>query len=1528
MGKTIASLVIDITAGVATFKKDLQDATKDLDKFGRQLSSFGSRFNSLSLPIAGVAAASLKMAGDFETSMNNISARGGITGDALKKLEKQAMDLGASTSFSAKEAADGMGELAAAGMDASQITAAMPGVLDMAAAAQVDLGRASGIVVSTLGQFGLEASESGRVADVMAKAAAMGVLSMSDLAETMKYAGSVADGLGLSLEETSAAIALLSNKGIKGSEAGTALRAGLLEIQSKGKELEKAGLDVLDPSGKIKSLNEVLQQFAKANLSTVDIMDIVGKEATSAWQSLISQVREAPTALSDATTQLQNCQGAAKTMADALMKGLNGALQGMTGAIETAAIGLGKILAPAAIQFAEMMQGIAAKVSEFADYFQTLPQGVQTFSVALVGITAAAGPVAIALGAVVAGVTALSLPFTAAAAAVTLGGGALIAFVASSESAQAAISGLWEWVKGVADWGAIFTTAFRTAEDSLNIFWISFKTGFSVGWEIAKVTLSGIATLFSDAAKGFVGSMQWMIKPMKAVADAIFNAFGWLFDKIASKIDGIKTAVKGVISYLPGVEVEVINGVKKVQEYRKNKRAERKFNDLPKEEREKREAEIKKAVDGFQTIDITAQFKAPTTGPAIASLPEPKPKIDEPAIKYTPKEKGGGEVSKAEKQAEKLEKKVAKIKTDINDLFADEGMIADPLREQLKGLISAGDIEGIKSLAEAFSTNEEKAARFKDALSNARSEVKELADSQKDLGEKIAKAFDDGTRSVTPLEEKLKGLFSAKDRAGIEAYRKEFVTSTEKAEEFGQALEHVTNESKELESRQKTLKESIDSTFGVSSNTGISELGKKIADLASAKNVDGIREIAKSFQTSDKNTEEFTKALKEAEDYMDDLNDQSVKWAETMTDAFTQLGEALGLSKEGASSLSSILAGAFSGKGESGTMQGIGATVGNWFSSLWKGDKEGESKSPTATEQRKQEDSMSSAFSSALKGAGSYFSSWFGGSASSTTEASTQVVSSADQMGPFQNETDYKAQDAKKGGGGGYNWGDLAEGFATGYEAYKNVKPRDGTGYVTDEARYKAMQHEIGKGALNAWIPGLGDIVTDMKAMWPEFFDKLENWASPSTMLIEALFGENEDTSARKGMEQWIEKRLKESGKSLFQHDGEGKGNIEKWDGDIIRGRSDRFNNPRWAAEFQTYGAEAQSTFNGISVALKELLGVTEDVAGQMAVVLAESLNGSIDNARLLVQNLGVSLEEMEGALVAAGEAGRMSWHEVEVALQGVHQAYGEGLVEHGAFSDAFRMLIDSAGRGQEAIKGFRDIAIEAQEGGIKTLEELKKLMLQKGLDPAEVNSLFQALEQRGIKTLEEWANATTRVAGGVIADMQSLNSTLADKWAEASQQLEQFNEELGKIPDESTKNVTFNVEANISDDARAVLDSQGAKVTTGLGEVKKAARGAIVNGPMGFQHGGGLGLMGEAGPEAILPLTRVGGRLGVAAIGATGGGGGVVYNIDARGAGPGVGAEIRRALMDVEERAVSRAVSTISHAAGRGGRMGSLFGG
>lgn len=282
---------------------------------------------------------------DFEAQMSRVKAISGATGEEFVKLKEQAKQLGADTAFSATEAAEGMENLASAGFSTSEIIAAMPGMLGLAASSGEDLASSADIAASTLRGFGLEASSAGHVADVLAKNAAATNAAVADTGEAMKYVAPVAKSMGIEFEETAAAIGIMADAGIKGSQAGTTLRGALSRIAKPTKAMQETmdslGLSFYDSNGKMKSLADITEMLETKMSGLTDeqknqaLVTLFGQESLSGMMALMDRGSGEVRKLTD---EYKNCDGSAKDMAKTMQDNLSGAVEEFGGSVESLGI--------------------------------------------------------------------------------------------------------------------------------------------------------------------------------------------------------------------------------------------------------------------------------------------------------------------------------------------------------------------------------------------------------------------------------------------------------------------------------------------------------------------------------------------------------------------------------------------------------------------------------------------------------------------------------------------------------------------------------------------------------------------------------------------------------------------------------------------------------------------------------------------------------------------------------------------------------------------------------------------------------------------------------------------------------------------------------------------------------------------------------------------------------------------------------------------------------------------------------------
>lgn len=366
---------------------------RKMQTVGRGMTSTGRKLTTrVTAPILGLAAGALKVGMDFEEGMSKVQAISGATGDNLVELEEMAREMGATTRFSATEAADGMSYLAMAGFEVEEIMDTMPGLLDLAASANMDLGRAADIASNIISGFGMEAKEAGRVSDVLAASAANANTDVEQMGDAMSYVAPVAQGAGLSLEETAAAIGTLSDSGIQGQRAGTALRKTISSLQNPtgqaAKALEDMGLSMEDVDPSAHSLSEILKVLEDAGMDSSQAMQLVGEQA---GPGLIALLEEGSGGLSDFTEDMENSEGAAKEMAETMEDNAKGAMREFKSALEEAGISLSEQMLPAVT---EMVESGTELVRKFGELDDSTKQNIIRFA----GLAAAAGPAAVVVG--------------------------------------------------------------------------------------------------------------------------------------------------------------------------------------------------------------------------------------------------------------------------------------------------------------------------------------------------------------------------------------------------------------------------------------------------------------------------------------------------------------------------------------------------------------------------------------------------------------------------------------------------------------------------------------------------------------------------------------------------------------------------------------------------------------------------------------------------------------------------------------------------------------------------------------------------------------------------------------------------------------------------------------------------------------------------------------------------------------------------------------------------------------------------
>lgn len=332
----------------------------------------------------------IKKYADFEEEMSAVKAISGATGDEFIQLKEKAIQMGADTKYSALESAQAFKYMGMAGWKTGDMINGIAGIMDLAAASGEDLAMTSDIVTDSLSAFGLQAKDSSMFADVLAAAATNSNTNVALMGQTFKYAAPVAGALGFTVQDTATAIGLMANQGIKGSEAGTALRSVLTRLVKPTAEsstaMQTLGLNILDANGKMKPFGQIIKDIRQGmskltpeSRASVAAM-LAGQEAMS---GLLAMVNSSDADFDKLAGAINNSKGAARKMAAERMNNLKGDLEALSGDWDSFTT---KIMDGGIGGFRDIVQGVDNWFAGFTENVET--NGITIKSV-LDGITSA-----------------------------------------------------------------------------------------------------------------------------------------------------------------------------------------------------------------------------------------------------------------------------------------------------------------------------------------------------------------------------------------------------------------------------------------------------------------------------------------------------------------------------------------------------------------------------------------------------------------------------------------------------------------------------------------------------------------------------------------------------------------------------------------------------------------------------------------------------------------------------------------------------------------------------------------------------------------------------------------------------------------------------------------------------------------------------------------------------------------------------------------------------------------------------------
>ena len=390
------------TAALLESQAKTQEFSASIVASGKVVSSFGSKLMlGITAPLTVMGGVAVKTAASFDDSMRQVQAVTGATGDQFEMLRQQAIDLGADTAWSASESASAMKYLGMAGLTVNEVYEATPQMLSLASAGVMDLATAADIATNVLSGFNLKVADLAHVSDVLAQASRSSNTSVEQLGSAMAYVGPVASAANQSIEMTTAAIQVMSNAGIQGTMAGTALRGALTSLMTPTSEardiLASYGITAAEVNPEINSLSEIIDVLGNSGISSADAMALFGDRAGPGMLTLLAAGSQT---IDEYTAALEDCDGVAQEMAETMEGGAGGAFRKLEGQVETLSITFGDLLSDA-------IMPVVVAIGDMADWLSHLDKGTQRVIVVTAMFAAGLGPALWAVGSLASGVGAL-----------------------------------------------------------------------------------------------------------------------------------------------------------------------------------------------------------------------------------------------------------------------------------------------------------------------------------------------------------------------------------------------------------------------------------------------------------------------------------------------------------------------------------------------------------------------------------------------------------------------------------------------------------------------------------------------------------------------------------------------------------------------------------------------------------------------------------------------------------------------------------------------------------------------------------------------------------------------------------------------------------------------------------------------------------------------------------------------------------------------------------------------------------------
>lgn len=587
MGSAVAFLELD----TSKFSKGFQSAFNDLKVFGSKtataeqkikglsssMSTVGSALTKgLTLPLVGVGVVALKAGTDFESAMSQVAATMGTTTNKIQNLSKFAQHMGATTAFSATQAAEGLNVLAQSGLTAEEQMKALPEVLNLAAAGNLSLADSSTYVVGTLKGFGKGMDEAKRVTDLVAKGATMANTDVRGLGTALSSSSATAKSYGQNMDSVTLSLLRLAEQNITGEEAATSLNRAMMDLYTPTSKTKKAldalGVSAYDAQGNARDFNDVVDELnGKLNGMSEEERNAYKNTVFTTYglQAFNKMTVSSTEKVNDFKEGLKDANDSALKQAQTQLDNLKGDITLFKSALEGAGIVISNVLIPNIRNFIQWITNLVTKFNE-------LSEEQQNFIVKVGIVVAAVGPVLLIFSKLIDTVlkihsafkkinkivksfklimttvgSAVSAPVVAIIAIIGVLVAAFVTLWKTNEEFRNKMKAIWDELKQV-------FVDFKNKLEELGIDFGAIADGMKKAWE---TFCNILAPLFTTTFQTIVDFIKGVLDVIIGLIDVFIGIFTGDFDKAANGVYEIFSGFVDFFSNLFGNIIDLIAGV-------------------------------------------------------------------------------------------------------------------------------------------------------------------------------------------------------------------------------------------------------------------------------------------------------------------------------------------------------------------------------------------------------------------------------------------------------------------------------------------------------------------------------------------------------------------------------------------------------------------------------------------------------------------------------------------------------------------------------------------------------------------------------------------------------------------------------------------------------------------------------------------------------------------------------------------------------------------------------------------------------